>query len=684
MRFKSVHVRNFRALEEIDFNLDSPVNVIVGPNAIGKTTLLEAIRLAKAMVAPRSPNESNQALLSLGAAVTFSHGRVIPDAIARDPKRPVAIRCGYELESNEIEALAQGLPQIATDFTMRSMGQAAQIASFNLAFLSSPQGQAALAGSERSLRESLEQVRAGKRLLFLDLKFDPATLRFESGDVIAGAFFAFLDSRARPSQTVFSYFPADRALPHGEQPVQLGGADAVNQIEAHSSQPQLKYARLKNTIFNAVVTSPEERDALSEEFERIFGGILRGRKLLGVGINEVGLLSINVQDTETGRAFQLDGMSSGEKGLILTFLLIGRSISDGGIILLDEPELHLNPAVCKDLLAFLIDNYIVRKGLQAIICSHSPEILAGAFEREECSLYHLVSERIVSKVRYNDEAELAEALNKLGTSESEGLLYKATVFVEGDEDVDLLEVGFGDLLRRYKIKDLGGRREVEKQIIQLQEAERKGTKLSARYFIFDRDSAPTGLTNTGAIRLLQWDRHCLENYLIDLDVLTELLKDPDIVKNPFPNQGEVSKTLRDLAMSQIDESVARQVYQTLQFDDPGIRTGEIRGKTLEQIANVLIGRLQGIVKQMEPIGTGAWKNEFLKKCEDTRKQQEMVWDARWAELCDGKRLFGDLVKQRPFKISQLKFKKRIMTQMRAVPTANWRNIESLLKRLLQA
>src|SRR5260370_38572479 len=160
---------------------------------------------------------------------------------------------------------------------------------------------------------------------------------------------------------------------------------------------------MKKTIFSAVVASLAERDELLNDFERIFGGILKGRKLIAVGVNQVGLLSITVQDVETGRTFELDGMSSGEKWLILTFLLIGRSIVDGGIILLDEPELHLNPAVCKDLLSFLVDNYVIRKNLQAIVCSHSPEILAGAFERQECSLYHLVSERVLSKVRDKDE-----------------------------------------------------------------------------------------------------------------------------------------------------------------------------------------------------------------------------------------------------------------------------------------
>lgn len=141
------------------------------------------------------------------------------------------------------------------------------------------------------------------------------------------------------------------------------------------------------------------------------------------------------------------------------------------------------------------------------------------------------------------------------------------------------------------VKDLGGRREVEKQIMQLQSAERSGTRLSPRYFIFDLDGIPTGLKDSEAVKVLQWDRRNLENYLIDIDVVTDFLKDPDVLKNPLANQGEVSKLLRELAMSQIDEFIARQVYASYQFEDPGLRTGELRGKNIREIAEVFFRRI---------------------------------------------------------------------------------------------
>ena len=54
MYLKMLEVKNFRALEDIRVEFNPRVNVIVGPNAIGKTTILEAIRLVKVLLAPRT------------------------------------------------------------------------------------------------------------------------------------------------------------------------------------------------------------------------------------------------------------------------------------------------------------------------------------------------------------------------------------------------------------------------------------------------------------------------------------------------------------------------------------------------------------------------------------------------------------------------------------------------------
>jgi predicted ATP-dependent endonuclease of OLD family len=96
MKIQQVEIENFRGLESIRFEPDKLVNVIVGPNAIGKTTILEAVRLAKAILAPRYFQETQQALISLGAISPqfqfFGAARQLDyTALARDPGKKLRI-----------------------------------------------------------------------------------------------------------------------------------------------------------------------------------------------------------------------------------------------------------------------------------------------------------------------------------------------------------------------------------------------------------------------------------------------------------------------------------------------------------------------------------------------------------------------------------------------------------------
>src|SRR5690606_34510688 len=136
-----------------------------------------------------------------------------------------------------------------------------------------------------------------------------------------------------------------------------------------------------------------------------------------------------------------DSLSSGEKGLILTFLLIRKTIAKGGIILIDEPELHLNPGVCRRLLSFLVEECIIPNNLQAIMCTHSADILNNAYERDDCSIHHLKSPINATPIYKGDFDEMFQALGRLGITPAESFFYETRVFVEGDHDKEILEEG---------------------------------------------------------------------------------------------------------------------------------------------------------------------------------------------------------------------------------------------------
>ena len=683
MHLSNIKVKNFRALEDIQVDFNSKVSVIVGPNAAGKTTVLEAIRLLKALLAPRVPNEAQSVLQSLGASSPHLPNRIRNQAIARDPTKEVVIGCRFLLSEGEYEALIRGVDAMARELVQAQLGQNFAAPEALIAYLASAQGKQMLTSARSDLEAGLARIN-GNRICHLELTISPNVGITASSDPVELQFVAYLERRLPPYKTAFTYFPADRALPAGDQPVQLGGPDAAQQLESYNSQPQLKFNRLKSTIFSNSIMSNDRSspNTLAEQFRNIFEGILKGRKLHGFGVNEIGLLSVTIEDTETGRIFDLDGMSSGEKGLILTFLLIDQSVEEGGMILFDEPELHLNPAVCKDLLSYLIEQYVITRNLQVLLCSHSPEILAGAFDNEHCSLYHLISSNTLSKVRPQDEATVNAALHRLGATESENLLYRGIVFVEGPDDIALLEAGFPTLLRRYKLKQASGRKEIEKAIVKIQAEEPNRSAIQPTYFIFDRDDEPTILSSTESARVLQWQRRCLENYLIDLDTITDLLMKAEVVRKPYDNQGSVNRLLKDTAFEQLEELAARKVYNRYQFAGLGIRRDDVSQESINQTAEILASRIAKVKKQVCDINILAWKKQFLADVETEKKLLEKDWETSWISNCDGKRLFDDLKNKISLKTSLKRFKVQLMKDMALSRSDSWKVIESDIRGLL--
>jgi predicted ATP-binding protein involved in virulence len=104
MWLKTAVIKNFRGIENLPINFDKRANVIVGPNAIGKTTLLEAIRLVKGVLSPRTPDETQQVFQSLGAIVPQNPTRFNYTALARDPDRAVEIDTAFALTQEEAHA----------------------------------------------------------------------------------------------------------------------------------------------------------------------------------------------------------------------------------------------------------------------------------------------------------------------------------------------------------------------------------------------------------------------------------------------------------------------------------------------------------------------------------------------------------------------------------------------------
>lgn len=88
MRLKQLHIKNFRNIENIQLTPVQGVNLIIGDNASGKTSLLEAIYYLSHIRSFRTPNVTdlilrNSPYLQLVANIETSNSLIIPFGIRR-------------------------------------------------------------------------------------------------------------------------------------------------------------------------------------------------------------------------------------------------------------------------------------------------------------------------------------------------------------------------------------------------------------------------------------------------------------------------------------------------------------------------------------------------------------------------------------------------------------------------
>ena len=678
MRLTRALISNFRGLANIDFKIDTPTTVIVGPNAIGKTSILQAIRLARALLMPVFPAEEQLAVQNLGALSPHT-GQLSLDTFLRESNQDLVVDLTFRFGQRELDLLKQNGQRLAAQLVETQLGQRGVNQLGLIQYLSSPDGRNNLTTVTKQFTNRTDSMSADQDVR-LTLTANPSTGLIQGNDIFIQQMFVLL-SRLQPlHMALISYSSADRSLPAGEVTLQIGSADTQQEMQSHIAMPELKHQRLKQYIVGQFLVGEQARTDLESDFALIFGKLLPGKVFKGVGLSRSNALSVRIGEASTGKEYDIDNMSSGEKGLLLTFLVARRRMIPGGLLLLDEPELHLNPAVCKKILPFLIEHVPNPIDLQVLLCTHSPEILASAFERDDCSLFHLKSARELNLIRRRDKEEAFEALKKLGTSTSDVLFFRGGLHVEGSTDADLLEVGFSERIAGLKISRLGGRDEIERGIRTLQVAETRGQLETTQCFILDLDDRPTKLTSTPLVRVLQWDRKCFEHYLLDFDAIYDATREMKKKKNDVARN---DAKLKELALKQLTAAVARTVYAPREPENAGARSTDLDVDSYAKMASALSARISLIAGQVRNFSQSDWERDFVAACETQEAQIRSDWESRWSKLADGKRVIEDLHRWLDPGISVTEFKKAIVKAMAQHKTDNWKLVDSILSNALK-
>jgi predicted ATPase len=111
-------------------------------------------------------------------------------------------------------------------------------------------------------------------------------------------------------------------------------------------------------------------------FTKLINSFLRDKQIDGVD----GKFRVRVE-AANGQQFGLEALSSGEKQIVLMLGEIQRRLRPGGLLLIDEPEIHLHPR-WQRLLVRALTELCGEYDAQMILTTHSEEIASAVYEHE--------------------------------------------------------------------------------------------------------------------------------------------------------------------------------------------------------------------------------------------------------------------------------------------------------------
>ena len=200
MKITKLSVNNFRGLDRINLEKANEVNVIAGPNASGKSTLLEAVRLIKTVLSPRLINEGQPGLTQIG--LLHPHLQAIGSlsydfaAIANRPNFRTTLALSLALTEVEIDAVKSSIDQLALIQLQSELNGPVDQLSFTQ-FLSSQPGQVRLQTIRTSTESQVSSLNPSTPLDF-ELTFNPSKGQISGNNVFNQSVLTILDRRLPP------------------------------------------------------------------------------------------------------------------------------------------------------------------------------------------------------------------------------------------------------------------------------------------------------------------------------------------------------------------------------------------------------------------------------------------------------------------------------------------------------
>ena len=630
MKIKAIEISNFRGIDRVKASALADMVIIAGPNGSGKSCILDAIRLTKSTYGGYQANEWD-----LWMGEFQLNTRAEPwelKKLLRRPDQNAVVKIGIEISERESEYLIEKQEELMEEAAFgrlypgrqaeewRRLKQEGRIASLEQQTLS-------------ILKQLKEHLKKQMTEELTKLTQEAQITISPKGDINKAENISL--------ETIWRIYEPERVGIidyHGSHRnyarENVGGINlSLKTHEEQQKQHTLynygnKYTNIKTEMATEFVqdmlrkeggeTDARKRQNLVNTLKELFQTFFPGKEFEGAKADQHGNIKFPV--TIGATEHDINELSSGEKEILYGYLRLRNSARRDSIILLDEPELHLNPKLIQGLPQFYEKYLVSELKNQMWLVTHSDALLREALTTPRATVLHMQEAKEgvsaanqLKQVEENKDEELAllELVGDIAGYRPEG---KVIIF-EGKNsgfDVRMTSRLFPEYERTMNFIAGGNRAGVERLHKCLEApTEETGIKI---YSIVDRDKKEAQRPGE---RRYSWNVYHIENYLLEETYLAEVLAEITVDDIKLRNTGEVEEELRRIAEGQVKKLV--QEYLNENVNRVLVRNIKVNAENFDKLSEDLI---QQAKKSAEGVAAAVNNDLTDGKLEQMRTEKE--------------------------------------------------------------